>query len=78
MASFNKQKKEIKELTTRELKDLLQDEKNNLTRLRLAHAVSPVDSPAKLKHKKRLIAAIHTEIKSREMDIAEQNAGQKS
>lgn len=75
MATTNKQKKEIKELTTRELKDLLQEEKENLTRLRLAHAVSPVDSPAKLKQKKRLIAAIQTEIRARELGKIENFPG---
>jgi large subunit ribosomal protein L29 len=67
----NKHKKEIRELSTRELKDLLNDEKDNLTRMRLAHAVSPVDSPVKLRYKKRLVAAIHTEIRARELGISE-------
>jgi large subunit ribosomal protein L29 len=59
--------KEVRELTTNELRDLIRDESLNLTKLRLAHAVSPVDSPVKLRLKKRLVARLKTELTEREI-----------
>ena len=39
---------EIKELTTAEIAERLQVEKENLVRLKLNHAVSPLDNPTKI------------------------------
>ncbi len=63
---------EIKELTDKELVERLQIEKENLVRLKLNHAVSPLDNPNKLRESKRNVAKLLTVLREREL-----NANQK-
>lgn len=58
---------EIKELTTKEIVERIDIEKENLVRLRLNHAVSPLDNPLKLKDVKRNIARLKTILRQREL-----------
>lgn len=58
---------EIKELTTKEIVEKIQVEKENLVRLRLNHAVSPLDNPMKIKDAKRNIARLKTILRQREL-----------
>ncbi|HDR52316.1 MAG TPA: 50S ribosomal protein L29 [Mariniphaga anaerophila] len=58
---------EIKELTTKEIVEKIQVEKENLVRLRLNHAVSPLDNPMKIKESKRNIARLKTILHQREL-----------
>ena len=58
---------EIKELTTKEIVEKIQVEKENLVRLRLNHAVSPPDNPMKIKDSKRNIARLKTVLHQREL-----------
>jgi large subunit ribosomal protein L29 len=58
---------EIKELTTKEIVEKVQVEKENLVRLRLNHAVSPLDNPMKIKVSKRNIARLKTILHQREL-----------
>jgi large subunit ribosomal protein L29 len=58
---------EIRELTTKELVEKIQVEKENLVRLRLNHAVSPLDNPMKIKESKRNIARLKTILRQREL-----------
>ncbi len=51
---------EIKELTVKEIVEKLQVEKENLVRLKLNHAVSPLDNPMKIQVSKRNIARMQT------------------
>ena len=53
---------EIKELATKELQERLYDQ------MRINHAVSPLDSPAKLKHQRRMIAQMKTVLRQRELN----------
>lgn len=62
---------EIKELTTKELIEKLEDEKSLLVRMKLNHAVSPLDNPNKLGESKKLIARFNTEIRKRELENKE-------
>ena len=64
---------EVKELSTKELLERLDTEKENLVRMRLNHAVSPLDNPMKLKEAKRDIARLMTEIRKRELSESEQS-----
>jgi large subunit ribosomal protein L29 len=57
---------EIKELSTKELTDRIEAEKNTLVRMRLNHAVSPLDNPMKLKFARKNIARMMTELKRRQ------------
>lgn len=58
---------EIKELTTKELAEKITDEKVALQRLKMNHAVSPLESPMKIRHTRRLIAKLITELHSRNL-----------
>ena len=58
---------EINELSTKEIVERLQVEKESLVRLRLNHAVSPLDNPMKLKEAKKNIARLKTVLRQREL-----------
>ncbi len=58
---------EIKELTNKELKERLEAEKANLTRLKINHAISPLDNPLLIKEIRRDIARFATELRLREI-----------
>ena len=60
---------EIRELTTKELIERIEDEKNMLVRLRLNHAVSPLDNPHKITKQKRTIARLLTEMNLRSSQV---------
>jgi large subunit ribosomal protein L29 len=59
---------EIKEFTTRELEERIETDKNTLVRLRLNHAVSPLDNPMKLKYARKDIARMMTELNKRKSE----------
>ena len=63
---------EIKELTKNEIVEKLQLEKENLVRLKLNHAVSPLDNPMKIQVGKKNIAKLKTVLRERELN-AKQN-----
>ena len=56
---------ELIELTSKELNERLDNEKDYLLRLRLNHAISPLDNPMKIKESRRNVARIRTEINKR-------------
>jgi len=58
---------EIKELTVKEIVEKLQVEKENLVRLKLNHAVSPLDNPMKIQVSKRNVARLQTVLREREL-----------
>jgi large subunit ribosomal protein L29 len=59
---------EIKELTTKELVEKIDTEKTQLTRLKLNHAVSPLDNPLKITETRKNIARLKTELRKRELN----------
>ena len=59
---------EIKELTTKELLERIDNEKSQLTRLKLNHAVSPLDNPLKITETRKDIARLKTELRKRELN----------
>jgi large subunit ribosomal protein L29 len=59
--------KEITGLTTKEIVERIESEQLNLTKLRINHAVSPLDNPQRLKEVRRVIARLKTEIRKREL-----------
>jgi large subunit ribosomal protein L29 len=59
---------EIKELTVKEIVEKLQVEKENLVRLKMNHAVSPLDNPMKIQVSKRNIARLQTVLRERELN----------
>jgi large subunit ribosomal protein L29 len=59
---------EIKELTNKEIIERLQTESENLLKMKLNHAVSPLDNPMKIKESRRNIARLKTILRSRELN----------
>lgn len=58
----------IVQLSNADLMERLEEEKKQLTRLRLNHAVSPLDNPHKLKEYRTIIARLQTEIRRRQLE----------
>ncbi len=58
----------INELTTPELLERLEEEEKQLLKMKLNHAVSPLENPMKIKFYKRTIARIKTEIRKRQIE----------
>jgi large subunit ribosomal protein L29 len=63
---------EIKELTIQELQERLESEESMLVRMKMNHAVSPLDNPNKIVETRRNIARLKTEVRARQ--IQEQSA----
>jgi len=59
---------EIRELTTKELEERIETENTLLIRLKLNHAVSPLDNPLKIKQSRKNIAKLKTELRKREIN----------
>jgi len=60
---------EIRELTTKDLEERLESEENMLVRLRMNHAVSPLDNPNKIVETRRNIARLKTEVRARQLNL---------
>ncbi len=58
---------EIKELTTKEIAERIETEKEKLTRMKLNHAVSPLENPMVLKDIRKDIARLNTELRARQL-----------
>lgn len=61
-------KEEIKEMTTADLKARLVEMEKDYRQLTINHAISPVDSPAKITADRRDIARVKTELRQRELN----------
>lgn len=57
--------KEIVGLSDQELVEKIKEEKAGLNKLKLNHAVSPVENPAKIRVDRRNIARLNTEVNKR-------------
>ena len=58
--------REIRELNNQEILERLDTEKEQLVRLKLNHAISPLDNPLQIKEVRRTIARLATELRQRE------------
>ena len=58
---------EIRSLSQEELMEALKSEQETLTRLRFAHAISPIENPMKIKASRKVIARIKTELRAKEL-----------
>lgn len=61
----------IREMTLEEIKERLEDEKKQLVKMKLAHAVSPLDNPHKMKEYKKTVARLLTELRKREIEAGQ-------
>jgi len=59
------EQKVVRELTTGEILERLDEEKRQLTKLKLNHAVSPLENPNKIKAYRKTIARLQTELRHR-------------
>ena len=58
---------EIRELSIKELEERLESEENMLVRIKMNHAVSPLDNPNKIVETRRNIARLKTEKRVRQI-----------
>ncbi|MCV9389000.1 50S ribosomal protein L29 [Reichenbachiella ulvae] len=58
---------EIKGLSLEELKTKVAAERESLSKLKFAHAITPIENPMRLKDSKKLIARLNTEIRAKEL-----------
>ena len=61
-------KEEIKELSTADLKERLAQMEKEYLQLKVNHAVTPVDNPAKITADRRMSARVKTELRQRELN----------
>ncbi|MGQ9619581.1 MAG: 50S ribosomal protein L29 [Bacteroidales bacterium] len=59
---------EIRELSMADIIERLDSEKLMLTRMKLNHAISPLDNPQKIKQARKNIARLLTELRKRELN----------
>ncbi len=58
----------IRELSTEEISERLVEEKKQLNKLNLNHAVSPLENPNQIKVVRKTIARLMTELRQRELE----------
>ena len=59
---------EINELSVKELTERMNAQKELLERLKMNHAISPLDNPMQIKETRRDIARMATELRQREIN----------
>ena len=59
---------EILELSDQELTERLDNEKDYLSRLRLNHAISPLDNPNKITESRKNVARLSSEVNRRKRE----------
>ena len=61
-------KEEIKELSTQDLKDRLEEMEKAYLQQKINHSISPLDNPAKITQDRKMIARVKTELRQRELN----------
>jgi large subunit ribosomal protein L29 len=59
---------EIRQLSTKELIERIEEEKLHLVMLRMNHAVSPLENPLQIRNVRRDIARLKTELRRRQLE----------
>ena len=59
--------KEIVQLAKGDIKERLKEENGVYTKLKLNHAVSPIENPMKIRSQRKLIARLQSELRKREL-----------
>jgi len=55
----------VKDLTTEEIREKIAQERAMYTKLKMSHAVSPLENPMKIRASRRAIARLETEYRKR-------------
>lgn len=63
-------KEEIKELSIKDLKDQIEVAEKAYRELKVTHAISPIDNPAKITADRREIARLKTVLRQKEIEAA--------
>ncbi len=58
----------IREMSTGELHERLEEERKQLRKLKMNHAVSPLENPMKIKDYRKTVARILAELRKRELE----------
>ena len=61
-------KETYNEVSTQDLRDRLAEMEKDYAQLKINHAISPLDSPAKITHARKAIARVTTELRMRELN----------
>jgi large subunit ribosomal protein L29 len=61
---------EILTLSTEDIVAQIKQEKSNLQKRKFAHAVTPLQNPMAIRHSRRFIARLATELRAREIKAA--------
>lgn len=59
---------EIRELSDNEILERIETEKLSLNKLKLSHAVSPLDNPNQIRETRKTIARLKAELRKRELE----------
>jgi large subunit ribosomal protein L29 len=60
---------EIKSLSIDELVEKLSTEQEGFQKLQFAHAISPIENPMKIRHTRKLIARLQTELTAKKAKV---------
>jgi large subunit ribosomal protein L29 len=63
-----KKQEAIREMSTADLNDRLEQAREQLVKMRLNHAVSPLDNPNQIRETRKNIARYLTELRRRELE----------
>ena len=59
---------EIKEMTTQELEETRVEQKLNLAKAKMTHAISPLENPLSIRDARRNVARLNFELRNREIE----------
>jgi large subunit ribosomal protein L29 len=60
--------KEIRELETKDLAELVEEEVGKYNQMKLNHAIAPLENPSRIKAARRNIARLKTELRQRQLN----------
>lgn len=58
----------VREMTTQEITEQLVEEKLNYSKIKMAHSISPLENPIQLRNKRKDIARLSSELRSRQIN----------
>ena len=61
---------EVRVLTTKELEERLAADQDQLTKVKMNHAITPLDNPSQIKEMRKTVARIKTELQQRKSNEA--------
>jgi len=60
----------LRQMTTEELKEAVEEAQSSLTQMKMAHVISPMENPNKLKDTKKNVARMLTILRERQINEA--------